>query len=262
MNENFRIHGQSPYNVAVLHGGPGAPGEMAPVARKLARNCGVLEPLQTVDSITGQVAELHAVLSKNASPPVTLIGFSWGAWLAIFLTVRYQEMVRKLILIGTPPLESHHAVGINNARLKRLNRNERMMLDSAFQIINDPSAQNKSAVFIRISNLLIKADAFDPLESEPDVIEFQSEIYQKVWTEAAQLRQTGQLLAEVRRITCPVIAIHGDYDPHPAEAIRLTFPQLLNDFRFVLLEQCGHRPWLEKQASERFFDILETEMTV
>ncbi|MFH1213647.1 MAG: alpha/beta hydrolase [Candidatus Neomarinimicrobiota bacterium] len=262
MKENFRLYGQSPYNIAVLHGGPGAPGEMAPVAHKLARTCGVLEPLQTADSVTGQVAELHAVLSKNASLPVTLVGFSWGAWLAIFLTARYPTLVKNLILLGCPPLEPHHTVGINDTRLKRLNRNERTMLDSAFQIINDPSTQNKSEIFGRISTLLTKADTFDPLESEPDAIEFQAEIYRKVWTEAAQLRQTGQLLAEVRRITCPVTAIHGDYDPHPADAIRLTFPHLLNDFHFVLLERCGHRPWLEKQACDRFFDILITEITV
>src|SRR5712692_10060037 len=53
--QNLRLYGQSPFTVAVLHGGPGAPGTMAPVARELATEWGVLEPLQTADSLDGQV---------------------------------------------------------------------------------------------------------------------------------------------------------------------------------------------------------------
>ena len=65
--------------MAVIHGGPGAAGEMAAVANELASNWGILEPLQTATSLQGQVEELKTVLEKNASLPVILIGFSWGA---------------------------------------------------------------------------------------------------------------------------------------------------------------------------------------
>ena len=45
--KNPRLYGSAPFNIAVIHGGPGAPGEMAPVARELSSLRGVLEPLQT-----------------------------------------------------------------------------------------------------------------------------------------------------------------------------------------------------------------------
>lgn len=45
--QNLWIWGKAPFTVAVIHGGPGAGGEMAPVARKLACDYGVLEPIQT-----------------------------------------------------------------------------------------------------------------------------------------------------------------------------------------------------------------------
>lgn len=51
--ENLRIYGQSPFTLAVIHGGPGAGGEMAPVARELASARGVLEPIQTATSLEG-----------------------------------------------------------------------------------------------------------------------------------------------------------------------------------------------------------------
>jgi len=49
--ENVRKYGKAPFKVAVVHGGPGAAGEMAPVARELVFICGVLEPLQTASSL-------------------------------------------------------------------------------------------------------------------------------------------------------------------------------------------------------------------
>ncbi len=73
--KNLRIYGSKPFNVAVIHGGPGAPGEMAPVARELSSASGVLEPLQTATSLKGQVQELHTVLKEYGDLPVILIGW-------------------------------------------------------------------------------------------------------------------------------------------------------------------------------------------
>jgi len=53
--KNFKKHGNPPFTVVVVHGGPGAGGEMAPVARELSKNFGVLEPIQTESTIEGQV---------------------------------------------------------------------------------------------------------------------------------------------------------------------------------------------------------------
>ncbi|MDD5605287.1 MAG: alpha/beta hydrolase, partial [Dehalococcoidales bacterium] len=87
--DNLRMHGQEPFNIAVVHGGPGARGEMYPVARELSSETGVLEPLQTECSVEGQVEELKDILESSGSPPLVIIGFSWGAWLSYILTARY-----------------------------------------------------------------------------------------------------------------------------------------------------------------------------
>lgn len=41
------------------------------------------------------------------------------------------------------------------------------------------------------------------------------------------------LLEMGRTIQCPVIAIHGDYDPHKAEGVHEPLSTVLNTFRFV-----------------------------
>jgi hypothetical protein len=43
--KNPRLYGRPPYRIAVLHGGPGAAGEMKPVAEALSADFGFLEPL-------------------------------------------------------------------------------------------------------------------------------------------------------------------------------------------------------------------------
>ena len=87
--DNLRTYGAGPFSVAVIHGGPGGRGEMAPVARELSLNMCVLEPLQSAASVEGQVEELADVLDDHGNPPLVLIGFSWGAWLSYILTA-YQ----------------------------------------------------------------------------------------------------------------------------------------------------------------------------
>lgn len=76
MKNTVRKYSNSPYGVAVLHGGPGAPGYMAPVARELAKTIGVIEPIQTRDSADGQINELIEQLTVHADPPVTMIAGS------------------------------------------------------------------------------------------------------------------------------------------------------------------------------------------
>lgn len=64
--DSIRRYGLPPYRVALVHGGPGAAGEMAPVARELGRVFSVLEPLQMAYTIDRQVEELRAIIEGEA----------------------------------------------------------------------------------------------------------------------------------------------------------------------------------------------------
>jgi pimeloyl-ACP methyl ester carboxylesterase len=74
------------------------------------------------------------------------------------------------------------------------------------------------------------------------------------------MRRDGSLLATVRQIRCPVVAIHGEDDPHPAAGVQGPLATALGDFRFLLIPRCGHTPWIERQAQRRFYDILDAEI--
>jgi pimeloyl-ACP methyl ester carboxylesterase len=257
--KNIRKYGNPPFTVACIHGGPGAPGEMAPVAMEISHICGTLEPLQTSTSIEEQLHELLTVLNKHGDLPITLIGHSWGAWLSFIFAARYPSLVKKLILIGSGPFEEKYASKIMKTRLSRLNKEEKLKVHALEKALLYPRQDNKVALS-QLGKLLSKADSFDPLPSIGEEIEVQPDIYQKVWKEASELRRSGKLLELGKQIQCPVIAIHGDYDPHPYEGIKQPLSQMVEDFRFILLKNCGHTPWMERTARDSFYEVLKKEL--
>ena len=257
---NLRKYGKPPFKIITIHGGPGAAGEMAPVAHVLCSEYGVLEPLQTKDSIEGQLDELKNILETHADTPVTLIGFSWGAWLSFIFAAKYPQLIKKLILISSGPFEQKYADIIDQTRLSRLNEHERQEITSLAASLNNPQIKDKNDFFAKIGKIISKADAFDPIESHSEIIDCRYDIFQNVWSQASELRKSGKLLEYAKQIKCPVIGIHGDYDPHPAEGVRKPLSDCIKDFRFILLKKCGHKPWVEKHAKDNFYKLLKQEL--
>lgn len=254
--KNLRLYGDSPYSVAVIHGGPGAPGDLAPLARELSNQWGVLEPLQTKNSLDGQVQELKETLETHCHSPVKLIGHSWGAFLSYILTGKHPNLVQKLILIASGPYESQYAKNLMEVRLARLNKREKNDFISISEKLTNSTIKEQNRLFSQLGKLISKADSYNPIIHGSEVIEFQYEVNQNVWKEASLLRSSGELLEIGKSIKCPVVAIHGDYDPHSAEGVRKPLMKVISDFKFFLLEKCGHYPWYENEAKTQFYKLL------
>ena len=260
MTPDLRIWGGPPYRVALVHGGPGAPGSMGPVARRLSARRGILEPLQTADSLDGQVDELRKVLQRAGTLPISVVGHSWGAILGLVFSARYSSLVKKLILVGSAPLDKRHEQGTRNAdRIQRLPVEQRAEASSLLEIIDSKAGPERDAAWRRLGPLLTKADAYDPVTLDTEELEIQAALNERVWATAKPLRDSGELIELARSIRCPVVAIHGDSDPHPVAGIREPLTTAIDEFHFVLLDRCGHVPWIERDAAEPFFAVLEQE---
>ena len=108
--------------------------------------------------------------------------------------------------------------------------------------------------------LMTKADAYDPLPHDKETLGVKVDVYRQVWGQAQRLRSNGKLLAFGTDIQCAVVAIHGRYDSHPYEGVKDPLSSVLEDFKFILLDECGHEPWFERRARERFYQILRDEI--
>src|SRR5439155_25881563 len=109
----------------------------------------------------------------------------------------------------------------------------RAELDALMRVLDDPTNTDRNTPFAQLGELLAEADSFDPLPHQNEVMECQYALSESVWQEATELRRSGELLAMGRSISCPVVAIHGDYDSHPAEGIQLPLSKVVQNFRFI-----------------------------
>lgn len=256
---NLRKHGNSPYRTAFLHGGPGVLGEMGKLAARFSARQGILEPLESETTIDAQIKIFKDLFDKNVSYPMTLAGYSWGAWLALIIASRYPDKIAKVILVSSGGFRDADGGITLETRLERLSEEKRKEADLLSEILAGKKPGNPDEALPRLGALYSSVDNFNPIE-DTDEVEVNKDIHNGLWGEGKVMRQSGKLLAEVSRIRCPVVAIHGDYDPHPAEGVQGPLSSVLKDFRFILLEKCGHKPWIEKEARDRFYSILDVEL--
>lgn len=258
MENSIRKYGQQPYQIGLLHGGPGAAGEMKPVAETLSKDFGVLECLQTEKSINRQIKELHKQLTSSAEIPAVLIGFSWGAWLGILFASKYPNLVKKLILISSGALESKYNEDLMEIRLNRLSKSNREEAEKIMATINSNNSDNETLK--RFGELMTIADSFDYLSDESNSIELKMEIYQSVWREAARLRDTNELINCADKIACPIVVFHGEFDPHPIDGVEKPLSERVENTKIVRLPKCGHTPWKEVFAKDEFYRLLRDEL--
>lgn len=258
--ELFRKYGNEPFEVAVIHGGPGVPGYMKPVAEELSGICGIIESIQSANTIDGQSEELRLILKANCNIPVTLIGHSWGAWLSVSFASENPEYVKKIILVSSGPFDDEYVRVINETRLNRISEKDIIELNKLKEELNNPDQNNKKEIFKRFGELSSKGDYYKQISFSEDILDYQPDIFQTVMREALYLRKSGKLLKMAGRLICPVIAIHGNYDPHPYKGVEEPLSKVVKDFRFILLNECGHYPWNEVCAKEKFYDILKNEI--
>ena len=185
----IKKYGDKPYLIGLLHGGPGASGELKTVAEELSADFGVLELLQSEKSVNGQIEELHRQLISISDLPVVLIGHSWGAWLGFLFASRHQNLINKLILIGAGSFENKYNTDLMTVRLGRLNQTDKNEAQRLIQKIK--ACDTGSDTLRRFGELMTIADSYDYQPIENEMIDFDINIFQSVWQEASKLRDSN-----------------------------------------------------------------------
>lgn len=256
--QSTRRWGAPPFRVALVHGGPGAGGEMAPVARHLSGGgLGILEPHQTAPSLEGQVEELAEQVRPDA--PVALVGYSWGAMLGVLTAAAHPDLFSRLILVGSGSFRDGDGGRIRQTRLERLGAEK----GAEFRAIVDRLEARTAAPedMGRLGALAASVDQYDATaDTHIDPVDVRGDIYERVWPQAAALRASGELLERAALVRCPVLVVHGAHDPHPVDGVREPLTRLLDDVRVEVLPRCGHTPWVERHARDDFYRILECEL--
>lgn len=161
------LHGKAPYKTVLIHGGPGAVGSLKTCSEELSRltEKGIVEALQSQYSIAELIEELYLQIIEYCQEKPTLIGHSWGAWLAVLFAEKYPKLCKNIILVGCPPLADKYVKEISLRRLRNLSGEE----SKIFQRMIDNVATDEDIK--KIPSILEKSDNYYLESSEKLIVD-------------------------------------------------------------------------------------------
>jgi len=253
----LRTYGSSGPLAVLLHGGPGAPGYMAPVARGLADSFRVLEPFQRASgaeplSVARHVADLHEVVeSRGEGRRPALVGSSWGAMLALAYAAEHPGVVGPLVLIGCGSFDPAARARLRATIEERMDDDLRRRMDRLPQEFPDPDER-----FRALGDLILPLYSYELASTDQEVEACDARAHYETWQDMVRLQEQGVYPAAFSAIRTPVLMLHGAADPHPGRMIRASLEPHIPHLEYREWERCGHYPWLESAVREEFFFLL------
>jgi len=246
--------------VVVVHGGPGAPGSMAPVARELSDEFRVLEPFEerageVPVTVASLVAGMHACIVDACGTQPLLVGHSWGAMLALAFAAEHPQAAGALALVGCGTFDAAARREFEANVAARLTGPARAGLAR----LRDAPADTRRDADLRLrrtAQLLLAVYAHDLATSDDETVVVDSIGHGQAWRDMLRLQEEGALPRRFSAIRAPVLMIHGAADPHPGRRIRDGLAPHLPQLEYAELPDCGHHPWLERRARAPFFALL------
>jgi proline iminopeptidase len=251
----------------VLHGGPGASHDyLLPQMLELARGRELILYDQRgggrsrVDAAVpvdwrAHVADLDRVITELRLDPVAIVGYSWGALLAMLHAIeaaagRCRNRPDAMFLIDPAPTSRPFRNQFEAEFERRQSAPEvhrlREALGSSGLRARDPDAYRQRAF-----ELSVAAYFADPAAAR-NLTPFRviGRVQQAVWESLGDY-DVAPPLASVR---CRCLIVHGREDPIPLESSEAAARAL--GARLVVLNRCGHVPYVEQP--EALFEVAET----
>ena len=260
----IRTYGTSGPMVIVLHGGPAAVGEAAPIARGLGDSFRVLEPWQRGSgteplSVARHVADLHEVVKTRCDEArPALVGHSWGAMLALAYAAEHPDSAGALVLIGCGTFDPVARARMREILDERIDDQLRRRLERLPEEYSDPSERLRKRY-----ELIKPLYSYAPVTSNQEELAepFDMRAHEETWGDMVRLQDEGVYPAAFAAIKEPILMLHGGFDPHPGQMIRASLEPYLPQLEFREWERCGHSPWLERAVRDEFFAVLRKWLT-
>lgn len=242
----------------VIHGGPGLTHDyFLPEFSRLAeghllifydqRGCGrSAEPFEDqLINLDQYIDDIETIRKELEFEKISILGHSWGAFLALHYGLIHSERVEKLILSNAIPISSKDNQVYEEECAKRLAPFQKELdeLESSFEF---------KRYFDRISYISCynseKAKDLDFHFSSNDFTH-----YQKVRILFNESLFSRPYTLDLSPLDAPTLIIHGDHDiipPSIAESLHQKMPHS----EYLLMKQCGHYPHIEDP--ENFFRTI------
>ena len=248
--------------VVVLHGGPGAHHDyLLPGFDRLAsgrtlihydQRGGGRSPVgrDVPVGASEHVHDLEALRDVWGLDRLHLLGYSWGALLAMLYAIEYPRRVASLALVSPAPAAAEERPGYEAALAARNNTPELQLARAALQASNLRNT-DLAQYGRRLFELAVSGYFHDPDRAgELTPFRVTGRTQQAVWD---SLGNSYDLRPALRTLRIPALVLHGDDDPIPLSTARATADAL--GAECVVLADAGHVPYVE--AADAFTAALD-----
>lgn len=243
----------------VIHGGPGLTQDyLLPQMYELAKNNLVIFYDQrgcgksTVDinantiNIESFLNDIEAIRKAFNLDKISVLGHSWGGFLAMQYTIEHPEHVDKLILSNSSPATSDGYALFGQEYMRRMGPyQEELDKIRSSQGFRD----GDSCVMEQFYRLIFRQYCYIPEKANllnlwmTSIASLNGAKVSEIIRENV-LDKSFNLNNGLKSLKVSVLILHGDVDPIPSSTAQAIHDNIPNS-KYILMKNCGHFPYVE-----------------
>jgi proline iminopeptidase len=249
--------------VLVIHGGAGAitHDNLLPYFEQLAQENTVIfydqrglgrsvaKISDTTINLKSYIEDIEKIRLDLGFDKISLIGHSWGGFLAMNYAMDYPKSIDKLILLSSMPASSDDLQSFFDElkiRFAPIQEKMQSIQNSEEYLSGNPEAV-KNYLQLIFKTYLYNAKDIEKINfqstKEANLNGFQ---VTKIFGESIFSKPYNNF-QELSQLKCPTLVLHGDVDPIPfSTAVHIH--EAIPSSKLVKIENCGHFPFVEKTA--------------
>jgi proline iminopeptidase len=252
--------------IIIVHGGPGLNHtyllpQMAELANRhqlifydqRASGYSTMTADSSTISVNSFVDDIEAIRKHFNIEKLNLLGHSWGGLLAMKYAIKYTDQLQSLVLLNAMSASSELKVKEDEKLNERITEEDRNTI-KAITTTEEFSKGNPRA-YEQLFREFFRREFSNKLLADELTMSFEDNFQEG----SAALQHLGKDLEnydfheELKTISCPTLIVYGDYEVLVEESGPMIQKHIPNS-EYVVLENCGHFPYIE--AKEELFPLL------
>jgi len=201
-------------------------------------------------TIEQHVSDALAVLDQHDVAAATVLGHSWGGYLAMQLAARAPGRVNALVLADTLGAVGDGGLAGFGAELDARATPETRAKIAELDKLSTTSKEEKDAAALEYFRLEWPGYFAIPAQAPPvpETVRVSAEGFEQTSASVAEAVERGDLPGLLRGFTGPVEVVAGECSPLPRQAAEST-AAVFPDARLTIVPGAGHQVWYEAPGS-------------
>jgi proline iminopeptidase len=197
-------------------------------------------------NVRANVRDIEAVRETLGAEPVTLIGHSWGALLAVCYCAEFGQRLARLVLISpTSPEVARKQIYLRRIEANHTPEQKTRLARIDAELARTLDERSREALYHERFNVALPSYlSRDHRHKAPRIDWYSRRINIETMADVYARSRDPQWLAGLKHLRAPTLIVHGREDVIPWDAVDEIL-SLIPHAEVIGLDDCGHFPWLE-----------------